>query len=114
MFNALSILAVTAFLTCLLETPIVWGFLRKDKCKDLMLNCVLINLITNLTLNSTVYLLVYAGIRPEVFILIAELIIPVIEAYMYRYCYSHISIKKFLLMAYIANAVSFFIGLLRF
>ena len=108
------ILAVAAFLTCLLETPIVWGFLRNDKCKDLILNCVLINLITNLTLNSSTYLLVYAGIQTTVFVWIAELIIPVIEAYMYRYCYSNISIKKLLLMAYIANAVSYITGLIIF
>ena len=89
-------LIIAATLTCLIESPIVYLYLHKQAKKDLILNIILINLITNLILNVTNML-----ISSVIFVLIAEAVIPVIEAYMYRYCYPSINIKKLLFICYL-------------
>lgn len=100
------LLIAAAVLTCIIEAPIVYFYLPKQIRANLILNIVLINLITNLTLNTCSLIFYSWG-----FVIVAELIIPIIEAYMYRYCYPQINIKKLLFICYLANAASFGFGL---
>ncbi len=108
------ILAIAAILTCILEAPIVYLFLSRNKCQDILLNIVLINVITNVTLNMVLSILRFHQVPTTLFTLIAEWIIPIIEAWMYKYCYKHIPIGKLLLLCYIANLFSYLTGLLLF
>lgn len=100
-------LLIAAGLTCIIETLIISIIFKKEKLQNLILNIVLINLITNLTLN-----ILNIIIQSPNFVIGAEIIIPAIEAVMYQYCYPKIKISKWLTICYIANAVSFGIGLL--
>ncbi len=98
---------LAAVLTCATEAPVVYLSLKKDRPKDLISNIILINLITNLSLNLLNFI-----IRSVIFVLAAELLIPIIEAFMYRYCYPKIPMAKLLIVTYIANAVSLGLGFL--
>lgn len=108
------ILAIAAILTCILEAPIVYLFLSRNKCQDILLNIVLINVITNVTLNMVLSILRFYQAPTTAFTFIAEGIIPIVEAWMYKYCYRHIPIGKLLLLCYIANLFSYLTGLLIF
>lgn len=108
------ILAIAAILTCILEAPIVYLFLSRNKCQDILLNIVLINVITNVTLNMVLSILRFYQVPTTLFTLIAEGVIPIIEAWMYKYCYRHIPIGKLLFLCYIANLFSYWTGLLLF
>ena len=100
-------LTIAATLTCIIELPIIYFCFRKERLSNLISNIVLINLITNLTLNVANIL-----IQSNMFVYSAEIIIPAIEAAMYQYCYHKISITKWLIVCYMANAISFGLGLL--
>lgn len=108
LFNML----IAAILTCCIETSIMLIFLNKEQLKYLTLNVILINLITNLTLNLLILLFVACNIYHVWFVIIAELIIPIIEYFMFRYYYSQINQKKLFLLCWIANIASVTIGLL--
>ena len=100
-------LILAAVLTCVIELPIIYCSFKKEQCPKLVSNIILINLITNLTLNI---LNIFIGSIS--FVIGAELLIPAIEAVMYQYCYHNIKIGKLLIVCYIANAISFGLGLL--
>ena len=98
-----------AILTCIAEAPIIYLALRKNKPKKLFLCIILINLTTNLSLNiANLFFQSFA------FIILAELVIPIMEAYMYRLFYPKISAANLLSITYIANAFSLGIGFLIF
>ncbi len=106
-------LCLTVILTLILEFPIIWiSFGRRTKNKmRLFGNFVLINAITNLCLNAGIVFDTYYSVGfGSSGILIAELIIPAIEAVMFRYATKEISWKRLLITCYIANAVSFLVG----
>ena len=108
------ILAVAAILTCILEAPIVYLFLSRNKCQNILLNIVLINVITNVTLNMVLSILRFYQAPTTAFTFIAEGIIPIIEAWMYKYCYKHIPVGKLLILCCIANLFSYLTGLFIF
>ena len=108
---------VAAILTCFIETLIITRLLKQYKLKSLISNTIIINLITNLTLNITTICLIFLDVNFEIrnyFIVIAELTIPIVEYFMFRYCYPQISKIKLLTTSGIANILSFSIGLLIF
>lgn len=103
-------------LTLLLEAPIIWLGLgvhmpAEEKGK-LIVNFLLINAITNITLNTCILALGFflSGPIGWGMVLLAELIIPVIEAWMYSYTTKEFSMKRLLVVCYLANAVSFLLG----
>lgn len=108
------ILAIAAILTCILEAPIVYLFLSRNKCQNILLNIILINVITNVTLNMVLSILRFYQVPTTLFTLIAEGIIPIIEAWMYKYCYKPIPVGKLLILCYMANLFSYLTGLLLF
>lgn len=97
-------------LTCLIETPLICQLFSKYKLKSLIFNTILINCITNLTLN--LFVIAFHNITWIcIFICIAELLIPIIEWQMFLYCYNELPLKKVLFISYFVNACSFIIGL---
>ena len=103
-------------LTWGLEAAVIWfgmGILvPKGRRGKFISNFVLINAITNLSLNflkllMSLFLGTYIvwGI-----VIVLELMIPVIEAKMYRYTTSAFSLKRAIVTCYIANLFSFFVG----
>ncbi len=98
--------------TFLLEAPVVgYGLVRNvsDKRK-LWMNFAIINAITNITINTFVMLGNWAGIWLAPGIIIAELVIPLVEAKMYQYTTDELSWKRLVVTCYIANAISFLLG----
>lgn len=97
-----------ASLTFLLELPITFIFLNPKKYKNVIKNCLLINFITNLSLN--LILLFY---RTNIIIYILEIIIIIIEYLMWKSKYKNIN-KKLLNMTIFSNIFSYLIGLIVF
>lgn len=103
-------------LTLLLEAPVIWLGLgmhmhAEDKGK-LVVNFLLINGITNITLNTCILAFGFflSGPIGWGIVLLAELIIPIIEAKMYHYTTKEFSMKRLLVVCYLANVVSFLLG----
>lgn len=106
-------LAVALFLTIILEFPVIWfGMMRfAENQKKIFGNFLLINGITNLTLNVGILLiLMIHGRSFWVETYIVELIIPMMEAIMFAFTTKEFSWKRLLITCYIANAVSFLLG----
>ena len=103
---------LAAVLACIIETIIVLAVLKQDQLKNLLLNIVLINLITNLTLNLSIMLLTLLGVNATIFVIIAELAIPIVEFFMFKYCYPKLNKRKLFLTCCLANVVSFSISFL--
>lgn len=104
------------FLTLLLEAPVIWLGLgihthAKERGK-LVVNFLLINSITNIILNTCIlaFGFFFGGPIGWGIVLLAELIIPLIEAKMYHYTTKEFSVKRLLVVCYLANAVSFLLG----
>jgi len=106
------LIGIALVITLVLEAPVIWLRLGKDAKdkKKFMLNFVLINAITNITLNTCVLLGFMLGPILYIGIIAAELVIPLIEAKMYQYTTKEFTWKELVVACYIANAVSFFIG----
>ncbi|MBQ8624634.1 MAG: hypothetical protein IJ419_00480 [Agathobacter sp.] len=112
-------LAKALLLTLVLEAPVIWLGLgtriSEGNKRKLIVNFVLINAITNIAFNTLLYafslfILTLSGIILVYVIVILELIIPFIEAKMYRYTTNEFSMKRLLVTCYIANIVSFLLG----
>ena len=101
------ILLISALLiTLLIESVIVLPLFHKhcNSFSKLVINFILINAITNLTLNT----LIVIGIASANWL---ELIIPLIEAALFSYTGIKRSRKAIILICYIANFFSWAIGL---
>lgn len=96
-------------MTIILEGMIILPSFRSH-CKSfnkLLINFVLINCITNLSLNT---LLLFVGKQHTTILIILELCIPLIEAYLFRFVGTTRNKKFTIIICYIANAFSFIIG----
>lgn len=98
-------------ITIIIESFIILPRFRThyDNLGKLVLNFLLINCITNLSLNTLVLIF---GIH--YFTLGLELIIPIIEAYMFKYAGVTQNRKSILITCFIANLLSFIIGIFVF
>ncbi len=108
---------IAAGLTCFIETVIVSIIMKQEKLQNLKLNTILINLITNLTLNISLIVLSLVGLKTEFingFTIAAELIIPIVEYFMFLYCYPQLNKKKLFFTSLMANAITFAVGLIFF
>lgn len=112
-------LAKALLLTLVLEAPVIWlglgTCISEGNKRKLIVNFILINAITNIAFNTLLYafslfILTLSGIILVYVIVILELIIPFIEAKMYRYTTNEFSMKRLLVTCYIANIVSFLLG----
>lgn len=98
-------------LTILIELTLLY-IVFKDKYKKFFLNIILINAITNLTLNCIYFALILLEQKNiNIFIIFFEILIPLIECCMFKFCYNDIDIKKNLLIFYIVNIISFTVGI---
>lgn len=97
-------------LTILIEAVVILPLFRKysDSFKRLCINFILINAITNLTLN----LCIFCFSLNTVVIVMMELMIPLIEAFMYKVGHVEAGEKRLIGVCYLANAISFTLGLL--
>lgn len=97
--------------TILMESIIILPCFRShcESFGKLTINFVLINCITNLSLNIIVHIF---GIGH--YILILELLIPIIEAYMFRYAGVTRSGKAIFATCFAANLLSFIVGIFIF
>lgn len=114
-------LLIVAFLTVLIETPIMLlgmvGKIRKLGFLRIVLNSVLVNLITNLTLNAILLVNSYFGYPSGrmVLTMILEVVVLVAEGAMYCFAFGEkISKIRVCCVTLVANAVSFIVGLLIF
>lgn len=108
---------IAAGLTCFIETILISLIMKQEKLQNLKLNTILINLITNLTLNLSLVILSWLQVTPfciNGFTIIAEFIIPIAEYFMFSYCYPQIKKKKLFLTSLILNVITFIIGLIIF
>ncbi len=116
MFSAL-------LLTILIETPIILIGFRKEKhfiggIGKLILNSVLINAITNVTMNALIsligpYALFILGSGFIIFLLVLEALVVCVERKMFNYVFDDaVSGGKVTRVVLLANAVSFLIGIL--
>ena len=98
---------IPAILTIILEMPIVLIGFKKIKCDKQykLIVFILINLITNLTLNS-INLLIYLLVAV---IIITEFIIVLIEAFTYKKAFM-IKFKDAFVVSLLANLFSGLIG----
>ncbi len=109
----LGYLLIATLITLVLEAPVIWFCLGRyaENTKKLMGNFILINGITNLTLNTAIFMLGLLYVDwIEQFVIIAELVIPIIEAGMFYFTTKEFSLKKLIVICYIANAISFLLG----
>lgn len=90
-------------ITIIFEYPIIR--LSFGKQKNIVANVALINSITNIALNMIVMTIL--DIR---YVLIPEMIIVLVEMYMYKWCYKALSNKRVFITSLLANTVSFIIG----
>ena len=106
------LIGVELGVTLVLEAPVIWFGLAKHASNKMrfMVNFVLINAITNITLNTCIMCSFMLGPIVYIGIILAELMIPLIEAKMYQYTTKEFSWKKLVIVCYIANAVSFLLG----
>ena len=82
--------------------------------KKLIINVVLINVITNIILNlmlAVAEILVAGSLRLSM-IIIGELLIPLVEAYMYEMGEVQLARKHVIAICYLANILSFGIGVI--
>lgn len=97
-------------LTILIEAVVILPLFRKysDSFKGLCINFILVNAITNLTLN----LIILFFSLNVVMILVMELLIPLIEAFMYKVGHVKATWKRLTVVCYLSNVLSFTLGLL--
>lgn len=97
-------------LTILIEAVVILPLFRKysDSFKRLCINFILVNAITNLTLN--LFILFFS--LNVVMILVMELLIPLIEAFMYKVGHVKATWKRLTVVCYLSNVLSFTLGLL--
>ncbi len=100
---------------CLLITvfvEVIIAFILKYRKKDL-LNVMLVNILTNPLLNSTaVYINFYYGLKArEIFVVIFEIIVVIIEGMIYHKYMNRRKINGYLL-SLILNVSSYIIGLI--
>lgn len=93
--------------TLIIESLIIFPCFRShcDNLRKLAINFLLINAITNLSLNILVGIF---GV--STFALLLELIIPLVEARMFRYAGVTGKRRFIVIICYIANLLSFAIG----
>lgn len=95
--------------TVILEVPVVFAGFKRYRPKNIIVNAVLVNLITNMTLN----LLRNFGIATSTLgLLVAETVVIIVEIGMYYYCTreAKVPMKRILLTTVAANAFSFSAG----
>lgn len=92
-----------ALLTFILELLITLLFLYPTKYNNVIINCLLINFITNLSIN-----LILCFYRTELFIYILEVFVILIEFLLWSNCYKNK--KKILIMCIFANVFSYSVG----
>ncbi len=102
---------VAVVLTILIESLIIIPAFYKYSVskRQLILNVILINAITNITLNSVLYM---SGSLWWYSVIAGELVIPAIEGLMYKAGALRLGTKRVIGICYIANIVSFFMGIL--
>ena len=108
---------IAAGLTCFIETILASLIMKREKLHHLKLNTILINAITNLTLNISIVILSILQATNGIingFTICAELMIPVVEYFMFQYCYPNLNKKKLLITSVILNATTFILGLMLF
>jgi len=103
---------IVAFLaTVILEIPVIYAAFRRYRPRNIILNSILINGVTNLTLNLFRFVgLVYS----TAILLCAEAIIVLVEIGMFYYCTRDVEIpmKRIILACLASNAFSFSVGFL--
>lgn len=104
------------YLIALITTIIIESFIilpcfrsHYDNFRKLVINFILINCITNLSLNILVLIF-----NINLFTLALELIIPVAEAYMFEYAGVNRRRSTIVTICFIANILSFIIGIFIF
>lgn len=123
-FAGMVILGV--LLTLAVELPLCYLFVRKQLKgkKDFIIFCILINVITNLSLNVIVAALVYVvdsflyftawvdfdELEGIALMLVLEALIVVMEFLMYHFTFPELKKKRLFLMSLLANTLSFGIG----
>lgn len=109
MFSLIIPFAAAAILTILIEAVIIIPAFYKHSLnkRQLVFNVILVNAITNITLNLIVYM---AGSLRLYVIVAGELVIPVIEGLMYKAGTLKLSDKRIIGICYLANIVSFSVG----
>lgn len=104
---------IVAVLTIILEVPFVYFTLGKmvgDK-KKLVVNSVLINIITNVSLSMCSIIANMMRASIEILILIPlEMLIVIIEACMYRYATKEVTLKIAMVISFFANLFSCVVG----
>lgn len=100
------------FFTIIIELPIVYLFIgKKNRDRYLFWTIILINVVTNLTMNgiiSVAEILSYSSLY-DLFILLMEIIVIIAEALMYKRIYK-LKVSRCILISIIANVASYFIG----
>ncbi|WP_026651063.1 hypothetical protein [Butyrivibrio proteoclasticus] len=108
MFESITYLGFFALLTIVLEAfPILYGF-RNTSYKLLPLIFVSINIVTNVILNA---LIIYFQLDYGAAIVGMEVVVFIVEAAVYRFFISDLSLRRILVVTYIANTFSFIAGM---
>ena len=108
------ILGGLAFVTNLIEMPVIFVVFKRysDNHKRLVINIILINIITNMSLNSILVTGFLENTPRYIFVAVMELLIPLWEALMYYKTLNGIGKAKLIVTCYIANILSFLPSLL--
>lgn len=114
LFAILFVIFAPLILTICIEYNIINSTFSKiieDRTK-LLSNYILINIMTNVGLTFT-YILTHLFNQINPFhLLILEVVIIVIEAFLYRYCYKELPLMKAILTSALANILSAVLGTL--
>jgi len=95
-------------LTIIIEFPIVWFLMNKQyRDKRLAITIILMNTITNLSLNTCIEYL--HAVDYYNLVTIGEILVVISEAFVLRYIYD-LGWKRCLMISLVANIASFVIG----
>lgn len=114
LFAILFVIFAPLILTICIEYTIINSTFSKiiESKTKLLSNYILINIMTNVGLTFTYILTHLFGQINPLDLLILEIIIILIEAFLYRYCYKEIPLMKAILTSALANILSAVLGTL--
>lgn len=102
-------LFLAAFFTIILETPL--AFICFKGQKNILRNSILINLLTNLSINIILQIYIFIFWKSNIFlILFLEFCVVFVEAYLWKLFFKDISKKRAFLSSFAMNLISFCIG----